>query len=419
MLREEIGDRAVALAKASSHADVTREHLLVAILERPEVEPDDWELWLERARLRISKSGTSIEPPEIPAEAAKLLSQCSTSKAAWEIADQLIQSLRQDWTAGADNERSTRGESTNTQTKESEATSEQADAKALDEAPLNIDEVLAKFDSLVGMQEIKNQVIQLAHLHQLNLRREEDGRSSVPVGLHLVFTGNPGTGKTTVARLVAELYRTLGLLPRGHLVEVQRADLVGGYVGQTALKVQQVVKSAMGGILFIDEAYSLASRDDFGSEAVSTLVKMMEDHRDKLSIIVAGYQEDMEYFISSNTGLRSRFQRYISFRDYEPFELTDIFALECKQHKIELRPEIRDELLKLFSNLPSDERNGNGRTARNFFEIMYARMASRVGEDGVITQDELDEGFTVEDIPEIQLPEEKRIGFHRRNQSNK
>ena len=415
MLREEISDRAIALAKAHSHSVVTPEHLLVAILERPEVEPDEWELWLERARLRISKSGTSIEPPEIPAEAAKLLSQCSTSKAAWEIADQLIQSLRQDWTAGADNERSTRGESTNTQTKESEATSEQADAKALDEAPLNIDEVLAKFDSLVGMQEIKNQVIQLVHMHQLNLRREEDGLSSVPVGLHLVFTGNPGTGKTTVARLVAELYRTLGLLPRGHLVEVQRADLVGGYVGQTALKVQQVVKSAMGGILFIDEAYSLASRDDFGSEAVSTLVKMMEDHRDKLSIIVAGYQEDMEYFISSNTGLRSRFQRYISFRDYEPFELTDIFALECKQHKIELSPEIRDELLKLFSNLPSDERNGNGRTARNFFEIMYARMASRVGEDGVITQDELDEGFTVEDIPEIQLPEEKRIGFHRRN----
>ena len=412
MLREEIGDRAVALAKASSHANVTQEHLLVAILERPEVEPDEWELWLERARLRISKSGTSIEPPEIPAEAAKFLSQCSTSKAAWEVADQLIQSLRQDWTAGADNERSTRGESTNTQTKESEATSEQVDAETIAKESLDVDEVLAKFDSLVGMQEVKNQVIQLVHMHQLNLRREEGGLSSVPVGLHLVFTGNPGTGKTTVARLVAELYRTLGLLPRGHLVEVQRADLVGGYVGQTALKVQQVVKSAMGGILFIDEAYSLASRDDFGSEAVSTLVKMMEDHRDKLSIIVAGYQEDMEYFISSNTGLRSRFQRYISFRDYEPFELVDIFALECKRHEIGLSPEVQDGLLQHFGNLSNEQRNGNGRLARNFFEIMYARMASRVGEDDVITQDELDEGFTAEDIPDQQLPEEKRFGFY-------
>jgi hypothetical protein len=165
VLREEIADRAIALAKASSHADVTQEHLLVAILERPEVEPDEWELWLERAQLRISKSGTSIEPPVIPAEAAKLLSQCSTTKAAWEVADQLIQSLRQGWTAEADNERSTQRESTNTQTKESEATSERVDAETIAKEPLDVDEVLAKFDSLVGMQEIKNQVIQLVHMH--------------------------------------------------------------------------------------------------------------------------------------------------------------------------------------------------------------------------------------------------------------
>ena len=414
MMREEISDRAIALAKAHSQSAVTPEHLLVAILERPGVEPDEWELWLERAQLRVAIPGTSLGTPELSSEAAKLLSQCSTTSGAWELADQLIQSLRQDWAEEANGGRSTQQEATSTQARESATTSEQIDAESPDEAPLDIDEVLAKFDSLVGMQEVKNQIIQLMHLHQLNHRREEEGLSAVPVGLHLVFTGNPGTGKTTVARLVADLYRTLGLLPRGHLVEVQRADLVGGYVGQTAIKVQQKVESAMGGILFIDEAYSLATESDidYGSEAVSTLVKMMEDHRDKLSVIVAGYQREMEYFISSNTGLRSRFQRYISFRDYEPVELFGIFELQCTQYNIELTSEVRDCLIQLFNNLPNEQRNGNGRLARNLFEIMYARMASRVGEDGIITQDELNEGFSVEDIPDLELPEDKKIGFY-------
>jgi len=414
VLQEDISDRAIALAKAHSQSAATPEHLLVAILERPEVEPDEWELWLDRVQLRISRPGTSIETPELSAETVELLSQCSTTKGAWEVADQLIQSLRQDWTEEADDGRSTQQEATTTQARESATTSEQVDAESPDEAPLDIDEVLAKFDSLVGMQEVKNQIIQLVRLHQLNHRRDEEGLSAVPVGLHLVFTGNPGTGKTTVARLVADLYRTLGLLPRGHLVEVQRADLVGGYVGQTAIKVQQKVQSAMGGILFIDEAYSLATGSDidYGSEAVATLVKMMEDHRDKLSVIVAGYQREMEYFISSNSGLRSRFPKYISFRDYEPVELFDIFELECRQHTIELSSEVRDCLIQYFDNLPNEQRNGNGRLARNLFEIMYARMATRIGEDGIITQDELNEGFSVEDIPDLELLEEKKIGFY-------
>ena len=275
--------------------------------------------------------------------------------------------------------------------------------------------MLAKFDALVGMEEGKQQVVSLVNLHQLNLRREEEDLASVPVGLHLVFSGNPGTGKTTVARLVAQLYQSLGLLPKGHLVEVQRADLIAGYVGQTAIKVQQAVKSAMGGVLFIDEAYALAgnSEQDFGSEAISTLVKMMEDNRDRLAVIAAGYEKDMEFFVNSNAGLKSRFQRYVNFRDFGSDELVQIFEVEAKNYEINVSEEVREVLLGIFEKLPPESLNGNGRFVRNLFEHSYARMASRVNEDGVITEDEVKEGFAIEDIPEVEVPEKRQIGFHR------
>ncbi|MDR2502680.1 MAG: AAA family ATPase, partial [Oscillospiraceae bacterium] len=197
-------------------------------------------------------------------------------------------------------------------------------------------ELMEELNALVGLAGIKESVVSLINLVKVREMRKENGLSVPPMSLHMVFTGNPGTGKTTVARIMGELFRTIGVLPQGQLVETDRGGLVAGYVGQTAPKTAEVVKNALGGILFIDEAYALAPKsaeNDFGREAIETLLKLMEDNRDKLVVIVAGYRDEMKRFIESNPGLESRFNRYFDFPDYDAEELFAIFSGMLGKHE--------------------------------------------------------------------------------------
>ncbi len=246
----------------------------------------------------------------------------------------------------------------------------------------DLDELLAKLDELVGLATVKKDVKSLINLIKVRRLREENGLPNSAMSLHMVFLGNPGTGKTTVARLLSGIYAAIGVLSKGQLVEVDRSGLVAGYVGQTALKTQEVINSALGGVLFIDEAYSLASggENDFGREAVETILKAMEDHRDDLIVIVAGYDKPMEKFIDSNPGLQSRFNKYMYFPDYDGDELMAMFRIDCRKNGYTLSPEAEAYAVEYFCDMYKnrDENFGNGRDVRNRFEDMISRQANRV-----------------------------------------
>lgn len=252
--------------------------------------------------------------------------------------------------------------------------------------------ILAELDELVGISEVKDKVRQAAHFARLQQLRLSRGLKAIPTSYHSVFTGNPGTGKTTVARLMGRIYQALGVLKRGHLVECDRASLVAEFVGQTAIKTNSAIDDALDGILFIDEAYTLAkSGQDFGREAIDTLLKRMEDNRDRLIVIVAGYPAEMEKFIHSNPGLESRFTRYVEFPDYGPAELCRIFSRICRRSDLRLTPGLREKLLHHFTHLHGDRdaHFGNARLVRNTFEAVVAAQASRLASKQMPDADEL------------------------------
>ena len=259
--------------------------------------------------------------------------------------------------------------------------SKAAQAEEAVEKP-DLDELMAKLDELIGLQTVKKEVKSLTNLIKVRKLREEAGLPNTAMSLHMVFLGNPGTGKTTVARLMAGLYAAIGALSKGQLVEVDRSGLVAGYVGQTALKTQEVIQSALGGVLFIDEAYSLASggETDIGREAIETLLKAMEDHRDDLVVIVAGYDEPMEKFINSNPGLQSRVNNYMYFPDDTGEELMGMFRISCKKNGYVLAPEAEEYAQAFFNDLYEnrDDNFGNGRDVRNRFEDVVSRQADRL-----------------------------------------
>ena len=252
-------------------------------------------------------------------------------------------------------------------------------------------DLLAELDGYIGLQTVKEEVHNLINMASVYQLRRQHDLPTTDMSLHLVFTGNPGTGKTMMARMMARIYRSLDILSRGQLVEVDRSGLVAGYVGQTAIKTQKVIDKAMGGVLFIDEAYALNGRseNDFGQEAIDTILKAMEDHRDDLVVIVAGYTDLMDRFIHSNPGLESRFNRFLLFDDYTTDEMVEIFRMQCKKGCYQLTEEAQPLIRDYIAEESADDSFGNARGVRNLFEHVLVAQNNRLATMEKITREDL------------------------------
>lgn len=256
-----------------------------------------------------------------------------------------------------------------------------------------VEEILQELDSLVGLHTIKKLVLEIQAYLEIQKKREKENLKNNPVVLHMIFKGNPGTGKTTVARIVGRLFKEMGILEKGHVIEVERADLVGEYIGHTAHKTREQIKRALGGVLFVDEAYSLArgGEKDFGKESIDTLVKNMEEHKDNLILILAGYKQEMCWFLETNPGLRSRFPIQVDFPDYTIAELQEIAELMLSQRQYCFNEEAKLEMENLFLEIlhKSREYSGNARLVRNIIEKSIRQQAMRLVEQDQVSRTDL------------------------------